>query len=319
MKRDPFTLPQSLILPMDHDFDALRTALLRIGFSETTPGIRSAGRNPRNASFAMADGLITAHYTFEKPASLGMLHLATTPPALRGWIADAVPWITPSRLPDLLSDRDPRKQLFALWAARADERLELLHDIRNFAAQANGQVRVEATRIADELGDLAQMQLETLAGTQLISQSALPLIAQFQDRDFLQDHLPTAEDCAHLFVPVIANKVADALDQQTWPKRGITAIPTGVEDVFAGPAGLLRWPNSVSDQFPRGYRSVAGGLIPGRIWMGWVGQLPAGGTVRFDGLVFANDRWIFFPKPYRLMLPFYPNLQIATVSAARSI
>lgn len=312
MKRDPHSLPQSLVLTMDHDFDAVRAALLACGFSETTAGLRRAGRTPRKAAFAMANGLPTALYTHAAPAALGMLHLATTPPALRAKIADSVPWVTPSRLPALLNSGDPQQQMFALWAAHADERVEMLHDIRTLAAQASGQIKTEADRIARALGALAQAHLETLVGTQLIAQSALPLIAEFQDRAFLQHHLPKPEDCAHLFVPAIADQVADALADQIWPTRGIPAPPAGIEDVFAGPAGLLRWPNMVSDQFPRGYRTIAGWMQPGRIWMGWRGHLPSGGTVRFDGLVFANDRWIFFPKPYRVLMPLLPDFAATT-------
>lgn len=314
MKRDPFTLPQSLILTPDHDFNAVRPVLIDLGFVEEAKGVRLVSEAPKSAHFAYPSGLPSALYTRHGPTGLGMLHLATVPPCLRGRIADAVPWITPSRLPELFKSGDPRLQLYGLWAAREDERVELIHDIRTLAAQSSGQVRKEAEAIAEELSELAQTQLETLAGTQLIAASALPLIAEFRDRQVMLDHLPSEEDCALLFEPQIAGDVAKALKTQSWPTGGIEAQPAGVEDVFAGPAGLLRWPNPVSDRFPRGYRSIAGWMKPGRIWLGWTVELPSGGTVRFDGLVFAEGRWIFFPRPWRIVAPALPTADAASSS-----
>ncbi len=312
MRHDPFTLPQSLILSPDHDFNLVRHTLIRLGFHEEAKGVRLARTPPTSAHFAHPSGLPSALYTYHGPTGLGMLHLATVPPRIRGEIAEALSWITPSRLVDLFQSEDKRLQLYGLWAAREDERTELIHDIRRLAAQTKGQVGSEAAKIADELSALAQAQLETLAGTQLIAASALPLIAEFADRQVMLDHLPTREDCALLFEPQIADGVADALQSQSWPENGIKAQPASVEDVFAGPAGLLRWPNRVSDRFPRGYRTIAGWMLPSRIWLGWTGQLPSGGQLRFDGLVFAEGRWIFFPRPWRIIKPLLPLVEAAT-------
>lgn len=308
MKRDPFSLPQSLILTPDHDYASVRAVLIGLGFVEEAKGLRFAARAPSSAQFAHPSGLPSALYTHHGPTGLGMLHLATVPPRLRGQIAEALPWITPSRLVELFTDPDPKLQLYGLWAAREDERVELIHAIRSLAARVTGHVRKEAETIADELTALAQTQLETLAGMRLIAEAALPLIAEFRDRQVMMDHLPSEADCALLFAPQIAEEVAKALKTQSWPTGGIEAQPAGVDQVFVGPAGLLRWPNPVSDQFPRGYRTIAGWMQPGRIWIGWTGDLPSGGTVRFDGLVFAEGRWIFFPRPWRIVEPLLPVL-----------
>jgi hypothetical protein len=309
MKRDPFTLPQSLILTPDHAFGTVRKTLVGLGFVETTTPDRRADDPPASAQFAHPSGLPSALYTRHGPTGLGMLHLATVPPRLRGRIAEALPWITPSRLVELFRSDDPRLQLYGLWAARQDERTELVHDIRTLAAGASGHVRKEAETIAEELSALARTQLETLAGMQLIAAAALPLIAEFRDGDVLRAHLPSEADCALLFEPQIASDVARALESHAWPRGGVEAQPAGVGDVFAGPAGLLRWPNPVSDRFPRGYRTIAGWMKPARIWLGWTGELASGGTLRFDGLVFAEGRWIFFPRPWRIVTPLLPTLE----------
>jgi hypothetical protein len=36
--------------------------------------------------------------------------------------------------------------------------------------------------------------------------------------------------------------------------------------------------------------------------------------VRFDGLVFAEGRWIFFPRPWRIVAPLLPTADAASSS-----
>jgi hypothetical protein len=65
---------------------------------------------------------------------------------------------------------------------------------------------------------------------------------------------------------------------------------------------MLREDNELSQRFPGGYRALAPHLRPERIWFVWR-YLQAGEAagMRYDGLVRLPDRWIWFPKPYRVV------------------
>lgn len=52
--------------------------------------------------------------------------------------------------------------------------------------------------------------------------------------------------------------------------------------------------------FPGGYREVAGAFLPGTIWLLWEVVRPgAPNGITFDGLVAVDDRFAWFPKPWR--------------------
>jgi hypothetical protein len=54
--------------------------------------------------------------------------------------------------------------------------------------------------------------------------------------------------------------------------------------------------------FPGGYRSIAHHLLPGRLWVCWEYFAPeVGSGLSFDGLVRLDDRWAWFPKPWRVL------------------
>lgn len=54
-------------------------------------------------------------------------------------------------------------------------------------------------------------------------------------------------------------------------------------------------------EFPGGYRKLAPALVPGVIWVAW--KFVAEGEITglsFDGLVRIDDRFVWFPQPWRL-------------------
>jgi hypothetical protein len=54
--------------------------------------------------------------------------------------------------------------------------------------------------------------------------------------------------------------------------------------------------------FPGGYRDAATFFRPGHIWVCWELREPgAPAGMAFDGLVPLDDRWAWFPKPWRHM------------------
>ena len=58
-----------------------------------------------------------------------------------------------------------------------------------------------------------------------------------------------------------------------------------------------------AQQFPGGYAEIAKFLQPGNVWVCWkflaLGQ-PRG--TAFDGLVYLDGRWAWFPKPHKVLM-----------------
>jgi hypothetical protein len=71
--------------------------------------------------------------------------------------------------------------------------------------------------------------------------------------------------------------------------------------LFAAPASLLTDENEISRNFPGGYRRIAHLLVPHRIWLAWKYAEPGGTTVAYDGLVWLDGRFAWFPKPWRVI------------------
>ncbi len=70
------------------------------------------------------------------------------------------------------------------------------------------------------------------------------------------------------------------------------------------PAGMLTYDNELSRHFPGGYRTVAVLLNPHRTWVAWKVIAPGHSAgMAYDGLVWLDDHWVWFPKPYRVLAP----------------
>ena len=54
--------------------------------------------------------------------------------------------------------------------------------------------------------------------------------------------------------------------------------------------------------FAQAYTPLAAYLQPGRTWVSWTFHAPGDEKGRrFDALVWVDDHWAFFPKPWRLL------------------
>lgn len=57
-----------------------------------------------------------------------------------------------------------------------------------------------------------------------------------------------------------------------------------------------------SRAFPGGYRQIAHLLQPDRIWVAWKYVAPGERVgMAWDGLVWLDDHWAWFPKPWRVL------------------
>ena len=71
--------------------------------------------------------------------------------------------------------------------------------------------------------------------------------------------------------------------------------------LWVAPAGMLDRENLLSRQFP-GYRGLAPWLDPHRVWLAWRFAKPGAlGGLSYDGLVWCDDHWAWFPRPYLVL------------------
>ncbi|WP_134498141.1 hypothetical protein [Microvirga pakistanensis] len=303
---DPFLLPQTLILPLGTLFADIEACLSDLGFSQAESGVVTRPvlpGEPELARWRFRGGLPIVEYSFNPVVSLRLLEVATVPPELRGKIAERLRPLPPEAVTVALASDDTRQQLFGVWAAVETERIDLIYEVTKVYEASRGVLREEAEAALHRLGDRANMRMEMLQAVQMIREAAMDVLTSIRSPESLVELMPDENDCAELFDASIAGKVFDALDAQGAPGRRVQALPSALSDVSPAPAGALRWPNELSDRFPRGYRRIAGWMVPSRIWLAWTGREPDGGVLRMDGLVFVNGRWVFLPKPWRLIEP----------------
>lgn len=148
-----------------------------------------------------------------------------------------------------------------------------------------------------------------LARAQRIAENVAPLLARFAEPGadlpaLTATLLPRPGDAARAFRPDIALAVEDAY------RELIDADPAIISprpdqrrvEVHACPAGLLGDDNPLSAPFPAGYRALAPYLVAERIWVAWRYTAPdAPRGMAYDGLVWLDDRWVWFPKPNRVV------------------
>ena len=67
-------------------------------------------------------------------------------------------------------------------------------------------------------------------------------------------------------------------------------------------AAVLGTENKESFAFPGGYRDIAPFLIPDRYWVAWEFLAPgARAGLQYNGLVYLDARFVWFPKPWRVL------------------
>src|SRR5690606_32395024 len=123
----------------------------------------------------------------------------------------------------------------------------------------------------DVLARLLRMneaRVNALANLKLLSDTAPQLIHNLNDWQYVQALKPDEADLYALFDENIVPVVRDGVDA-IYRKKFSLAKPAGDAkiDVVAAPAGILRWPNPLSEKFALGYRDIAGWMNPAKIWM----------------------------------------------------
>lgn len=263
---------------------------------------------PEFASFVRNPGEV-AVYTFNPVCHLRLLE---------GLVADLLPQASRDDVAVWLRDADLRVLLRGLLAARHLPDHDLLAQVVALQTHPHPTLAQAATDAAAAMrADLAaapeseaaqelNARDQALAAIAVLEQQLTPVLrALAQDRS---GHLaaalvPRESDYAMAFAPeaVEAARQGYARLWSQTPELAPVHPDSRLELHFA-PAGMLEYANELSWHFPGGYRAIAHMLDPHRVWVAWK-LIPPGQSagMAYDGLVWLDDHWAWFPKPYRML------------------
>jgi hypothetical protein len=116
---------------------------------------------------------------------------------------------------------------------------------------------------------------------------------------------PQSADYKAVFAGDAAAK-AEAGYEKLWsdPKAVITASPANTELLLskATTDDLKKWTAEAEADFPGGYKRIADKLQPGLTVYRWKYTKPGEKLgMAYDGLIFVNNHWAWFPKPWRVL------------------
>jgi hypothetical protein len=175
------------------------------------------------------------------------------------------------------------------------------------------------TQLAEVMGDTAlpytpsvrqerQAREESLAAAEVVRQAVRPLLAALgRDRtgELVARLRPRAEDYERVFQPESV-EIARRGCEELWQTGFQVQVPASQSEIHISvvPAGMFSGDNEMSRCFPEGYRRIARQLQPQRVWVAWEYFKPGETSgLAFDGLVWCDDHWSWFPKPFRLFAP----------------
>lgn len=296
---DPCADTLQLLAP-DQSFDALRQALERSGWrvvSQSAAPILPG--EPEQASFAGDAGAL--FYTFNPVCRLRVLDASRA----QSW-PDGVPGVSRAVVGDWLASGDERTALRGILAAQTLRAVEWAPAVQRLVQHPRAALAQAAARALSVLSSTPGARDTALAAADVLRHQLEPLLlAMARDPSgVLGESLrPRDEDWQRAFVPALAD-AARAAYAAAWPQapkvqRASTRASVHVQ---LAPAGMLTHDNELSRGFPGGYRSIASGLQPHRVWAAWKLVEPgASAGMAYDGLVWLDDHWAWFPKPYRVL------------------
>ncbi len=148
-------------------------------------------------------------------------------------------------------------------------------------------------------------QAAMLSAAALEESLAAQLHAGMADPEALAASLrPRAGDAHKVFRADVADAI-DAAQTESWThgkvRIRVQSHQTDIR-VNVAPAGMLAQDSPLVRPFPQAYRALSEYLEPSRVWATWVHHAPGVAQgMRYDGLVWVDDHWAWFPKPWRAL------------------
>lgn len=310
---DARTLDQSLLINPGYSFTQICAALAQLGWvmDERKPvAAPLRAGEPEFAGWVREPLDLPLAYTFNPAVGLRVLDVSRLSPDTRAQLAVALPLLDRAQLLANLSSSDPRTRLLGIFGLQEVEAFESTPAIRALLADASAEVAAAARAAVDKLEQSAAARAQALAAVGALRSRVEPLLRQLAlgDVDAVNSLKPVATDYPLLFDARLfdgrMNPDLATRYEQLWQRP--PSVRPGTEyselDVVAAPAGILRSHNVLSEQFPGGYRGVAGWMHPARVWLCWSYRRPGQHSgVSYDGLVWLDTRWVWCPKPFRVI------------------
>jgi hypothetical protein len=196
-----------------------------------------------------------------------------------------------------------------------DERLRAVHatyerilaDIDRALRGAASQASTTPGAPADDPEPEHEARATALLAIEVLRAQVTPLlelIAHDRTGEVVRALRPRDDDYERVFLGAAA-AVARRGYEVLWNEQLKIAYPRAHQTLllcYLAPAGMLADENELSRQFPGGYRAIADRLNPHRVWVRWKYVRPGETSgLAYDGLVWCDDHWAWFPKPYRVL------------------
>jgi hypothetical protein len=225
----------------------------------------------------------------------------------------AVPTVDAATVVEWLADADERTVLRGILAGgvlgdpvlTTDIERHLHHPRASIAAAADRAVtdlRSREAQTDSELLDLAR----AYAAVDVLKEQLTPLLlelVQRRDPHLVGELRPRPDDYAKAFTPDAEATAREAYEAMWATPPRLAAVSSSAElQCHVAPAGMLGFDNLLSRPFPGGYQAIAPLLQPERVWVAWKVTEPGETAgIAYDGLVWIDDHWTWFPRPHRVL------------------
>jgi hypothetical protein len=253
-----------------------------------------------------------AFYTFNPVCMLRVLDCAAVTELAN---LPALPVVDADVVRGWLASPDERTVLRGILASSQLRDATLAPLVEAHRQHPRATIAAAAARIGAELRGAAEptpagreqlAQAQALAAIEILKEQLAPVLrglAQDRDGSLVASLRPRPDDYARAF-QADAVDVARAAYEALWATspRVAHALPASRLECHIAPAGMLGYENPLSRRFPGGYRAIAPLLQPHRAWVAWKLIEPGHSAgMAYDGLVWLDDHWAWFPKPYRML------------------
>ena len=294
-------LDPTLLLEPTRPYSVIQTTMRSLGWEELPPDVGTAPvlpGEPEASRWCWPGGRPLLGYRYQPLSRMRVLEAGEATPRQRENIQAALGMKTPPI--DLLRSKDPRQSLLGIAALGATEALEARPLLAKLEKHPEALVRQAAAQTGAELEQRAKARDQVLLGLAWMASQALPLLSALAQGADSREVQPEDEDLPLVFASEVVETVRAGY-APIWEDPPNLGTRYTQVSAHAAPAGLLRGPNHLSWEFPGGYREIAGFLEPGRTWLCWHYHDPGGVGITYDGLVWQGKRWIWFPKPWRIL------------------
>ena len=294
-------LDPTLLLDPAHPFGVIQTTLFELGWEEAPPpDATPPGAEPEVARFHWPGGRPLLGYRYHPAVHLRVLEAGEATPTQRAAIHTLLGM--KEEPAELLKATDPTTVLRGIAALDAVEAIALRPLLQPLEAQP--ELREAALEVGARLDQKRHTRALVVAGLEQMATGARALLADLgrgADPTVLR---PEEEDYDLVFAPEL-HDILKAGYAPLWAQPPSLHTRYPALSVQAALAGLLRAPGPIAWKFPGGYRAIAGFLEPSRTWLCWQYHPVGGSGMNYDGLVWQGERWVWFPKAWRILEPFF--------------